>query len=94
MPSPEPAPALRSPPKAPKKPRARSPHFPVRAARSLHAQFADADRLESALAEGEARLQRMRACFALPSAAPAGSAAPAARAAQGLNMLQQVALAL
>jgi hypothetical protein len=77
MPSPEPAPALCSPPRAPKKPRTRSPHLPVRAvARSLQAQFAAArDALPSAR-------------DALPSAAPAGGAA------QGHNVLQQVALEL
>ena len=92
MPSPEPTPARRSPPKAPTKrrQRARAPHFPGRAARSLQAEFADADRLENAKAQlaeakGEARFKRMQACFtqAPPVAAPAN-----------LNVLQQVALEL
>ena len=92
MPSPEPTPARRSPPKAPTKrrQRARAPHFPGRAARSLQAEFADADRLENAKAQlaeakGESRFKRMQACFtqAPPVAAPAN-----------LNVLQQVALEL
>lgn len=92
MPSPEPTPARRSPPKAPTKrrQRARATHFPVRAMRSLEAEFADADRLENAKAQlaeakGEARFKRMQACFTLPSAA---------LPAQALNVLQQVALEL